>query len=135
MECIATYPAYELAQSRQDDLIAAEIDAVVWYVPTGPDQIYFGTLPIYALVVPSNQADEAIDIISLVADENHRCIYGCPGCGSSNVVERNRSASLTFWCLMYVTFAMPGIVAMISTRIRGRPYRCVSCGKHYRVKP
>lgn len=135
MECIATYPAYELANSRQDALLAADIDAVVWYVPTGPDQIYFGSLPIYALVVPSTKIAEAVDMISLVADENDRCIYGCPACGSSHVVERSQSAAISFWCLMYVTLAVPGIIAMISIWARGRPYRCLTCGTKYRLKP
>lgn len=36
--CVATYPAYDLANERQVDLLAAGIEALVWYVPTGMEQ-------------------------------------------------------------------------------------------------
>ena len=36
--------------------VAAGIEALVWYVPTGMDQVYLGTLPVYALMVPAERA-------------------------------------------------------------------------------
>ncbi|HWA25839.1 MAG TPA: hypothetical protein VG734_09270 [Lacunisphaera sp.] len=135
MKCIATFPAYELANSRQLDLLAANIDAVVWYVPTGPDQVYLGRLPIYALLVSSEQVEEAFELIRLVAEEDHRCLYGCPACGSSAVIELSQGAGVSFWLLMCVTFALPGLVTMLSMRARGRSYECLSCGTGYRLKP
>lgn len=135
MKCIATYPAYELANDRQIDLIAAEIEATVWYVPTGMDQVYLGALPIYALLVPPEEFDQAIEIVRLVPDDNHRCLYGCPDCTSDRVNEMNPQDSFLGQCMMVSTLGMTAFISMLVIRAKGRVYLCRDCGSRYRKKP
>jgi predicted RNA-binding Zn-ribbon protein involved in translation (DUF1610 family) len=136
MKCIATYPAYDLANDRQIDLIAAEIEATVWYVPTGMEQVYLGALPVYALLVPPEKVEQATEIIQLVADESHQCIYGCPNCGSDRVKERSLEDSfLARWWVMVSTLAMTAFISMLVIRAKGRVYVCQACGRKYRKKP
>jgi predicted RNA-binding Zn-ribbon protein involved in translation (DUF1610 family) len=129
MKCIATYPAYDLANDRQIDLITAEIEATVWYVPTGMEQVYLGALPVYALLVPPEKVELATEIIQLVADESHQCIYGCPNCGSDRVKEQSLEDSfLARWWVMDSTLAMTAFISMLVIRAKGRVYVCQACG-------
>jgi hypothetical protein len=136
MKCIATYPAYDLANDRQIDLIAAEIEATVWYVPTGMEQVYLGALPIYALLVPPEKAEQAIEIIKLIPDENHQCLYGCPNCASDKVSEKSLEDSfLTSGLAMASSLGMTAFISMLVIRAKGRVHICHDCGKKYRKKP
>jgi len=136
MKCIATYPGYDLANSRQVDLLAAEIDARVWYVPNGVDQVYFGALPIYALTVPPEDVERALQIISVYPDETHACIYACPHCGSGRVIEVSmESTVLGRWWMIAISLGIAGFLAMLWMRLLGRLYVCEDCRKRYRKKP
>lgn len=136
MKCIATYPLYEEAEERQLDMLAAEIDALVEYVPTGWDQVYFGTLPIYALLVPEEFADRALELIRLIPDENHKCLYRCPRCESDNIKEESLDQGFGLEPFSFaLTLGSVAIARMIVARVYGRKYRCRSCGTVYRKKP
>lgn len=134
--CVATYPAYDLANERQVDLLAAGIEALVWYVPTGMEQVYLGTLPVYALMVPAERADEAREIIRLLPDEDHVCLFRCPHCGSEHVAPKSLEDSiLTGWWSMVLTLGISTLIGLLHLRIAGAKFRCLDCGAAYRKKP
>ena len=136
MKYVGHYPSYGEANERQLDLMAAEIEALVFYVPTGMDQVYLGRLPIYALFVPEESAEAAREVLRLIPDENHRCLYGCPHCGSRDVVERLLDEGFgTGWFSLPLTFGVVAFSRMIELRVRGRRYVCRACGAVYRKKP
>jgi hypothetical protein len=136
MKCIATFPSYEEANERQLEILAADIDALVRYVPTGWNQAYFGTLPIYALLVPEEFSDQASELIQLSADEQHKCLYRCPKCDSNDTKEKSLEEGFGLGPFSFaLTLGSVAITRMIIVRAYGRKYRCESCGAEYRKKP
>ena len=91
---------------------------------------------IYALFVPEESAEAAREVLRLIPDENHRCLYGCPHCGSRDVVERLLDEGFgTGWFSLPLTFGVVAFSRMIELRVRGRRYVCRACGAVYRKKP
>ncbi len=136
VRCIARYPSYEEANERQLDLLAANLDARVEYVPTGADQVFFGKNPVYALVVDDDQAARAQEIIKLVVDENHECLYRCPKCQSASVRECGLDRGFLPGDLdLAVTFGLSGLIRFWVQKRKGRRYICNDCGTTYRKKP
>ena len=136
MKCLATYPSYQEANERQLDLLAADIDAMVQYVPTGFDQVYWGSLPIYALVVPPEQIDDAFEVIRLIADEDHRCLFRCPKCDSNDVRERRLDEGFGSGPFSFtLTLGLVAIARMLIMMRLGRKFECLSCHAVYRKSP
>jgi len=136
VKCIATYPTYEEANERQLDLLAADLDAKIQYVPTGADQVYFGRNPVYALVVEDEEVGPAKEIIRLVAEETHDCLYRCPKCQSANVRECPISRGFLPGNLDFaLTFGLTGIIRLFIEKKKGRKYICNDCGMEYRKGP
>jgi len=136
MKYITHYPSYWEANERQLDLMAVDIEAMVFYVPTGPDQVLLGRLPIYALFVPEESVEKAIDLIRLVPDENHICLYGCPDCRSNNVVEQTIEQGFgTGPISLPLTLGIVVFSKVLKMRRSGRKYTCKDCGRTYRKKP
>src|SRR5688572_13646833 len=121
MKCIATYPSYQEANERQLDILAADIDARVEYVPNGVEQVYLGANPIYALWVSRERAVEAFEIIRLLADENHLSIFRCPKCESNDVKERSLGEGFgTGPFSLALTLGIVAIARMLIMRMLGR---------------
>ena len=136
MKCVATYPSYEEANERQLDLLAAEVDSLVEYVPTGFDQVYYGANPIYALTVSDDQVDQAIEIIRLIPDEHHLCLYRCPNCQSHHIKELRLDEGFgTGWLSLPMTLGIVAAVRWLRVRRLGRKYLCCDCGTEYRKAP
>ncbi len=129
MRYLASYGTYEMANDQQITLLAAEIDALVEFVPPGFEELRHQETrkPGYALMVEDEKFDEAVRMLSLQAEPDYKCLFSCPTCGSDNVKE----IAPPLVGAMFLLF-IPSVIAMTRRKTSGIPYRCLACGSRYR---
>ena len=129
MKKIASYPSYEEANDHQHTLLSYEIDCMIEMPGQHVFHIMQGDLPEYHLLVPEEDAERALDLITRPTVDDYVPLITCPYCQSGNKKE----VELSFMAGLFVLILfIPLLIEIVILRTRGRKYQCQECLGIYR---